>query len=430
MFLTEIDPRAEIKGSRDPLGLVPVWTLFGRKVVGNLTTVTGSVRAFTTTLLGYHFAREVQERDGAKGESTLALFLKFEQLAAYSRYHIKKDERFRGIERVKKALAAGDAVTLSARPEDQILSNQKVYGLWGLFSVPSRASGLLERGEGILTPETRGFVERQYVAALTRSGFRDGRAVVDLLRQPRVRLHLSGKDAALAKAIANILAPKLSDSEREFYRQHLAFGGPENPTEGRQRQLSALMGRLPRDSDFDRHELRALFKEAVAQGKDGSQLSAALHRIDRLESVLVPAAAMFGFLQSRHGQSVSAVAAEARKAWGSLKSVDGAAFRELQAAVSEAFGESSAGDRWTAIADGLAAGRYETVVSLLFEQNAFVMRSRNGSDPWVREVNGKLDVRFRDEAQELPGRHELGDLWWNNYFLNPLKEVVVTLAEA
>lgn len=77
MFLTNLDSRAVVKGSRDPLGLVPVWSQFGRDVVGNLTTVTGSVRGFTTTLLGYHFAREVQDRDGGNAESALALFLKF-----------------------------------------------------------------------------------------------------------------------------------------------------------------------------------------------------------------------------------------------------------------------------------------------------------------------------------------------------------------
>ena len=85
MFLTEIDSRAKVKGTRDPLGLVPLWSHFGRHVVGNLTTVTDSVRGFTTLLLGYHFTREVRERQGPDAESPLALFLEFEQLAGYCR---------------------------------------------------------------------------------------------------------------------------------------------------------------------------------------------------------------------------------------------------------------------------------------------------------------------------------------------------------
>ena len=45
-FLTDIDPQAAIKGSRDPLGIQPIWTRLGRHVVGNLTTVSSSVRDF------------------------------------------------------------------------------------------------------------------------------------------------------------------------------------------------------------------------------------------------------------------------------------------------------------------------------------------------------------------------------------------------
>ena len=52
-FLTDLDPQAAIKGSRDPLGIQPIWTRMGRHVVGNLTTVSTSVRDFTTTILGY-----------------------------------------------------------------------------------------------------------------------------------------------------------------------------------------------------------------------------------------------------------------------------------------------------------------------------------------------------------------------------------------
>jgi hypothetical protein len=49
-FLTDLDSRAAVKGSRDPLGIQPIWTRLGRHVVGNLTTVSNSVRDFTTLL--------------------------------------------------------------------------------------------------------------------------------------------------------------------------------------------------------------------------------------------------------------------------------------------------------------------------------------------------------------------------------------------
>jgi hypothetical protein len=46
-FLTLEDPNAKIKGSRDPLGVQPIWSAFGRHVVTNLTTQSTSVRGFT-----------------------------------------------------------------------------------------------------------------------------------------------------------------------------------------------------------------------------------------------------------------------------------------------------------------------------------------------------------------------------------------------
>ena len=41
-FLTDLDSRAAIKGSRDPIGVQPIWARLGREVVGNLTTVSTS----------------------------------------------------------------------------------------------------------------------------------------------------------------------------------------------------------------------------------------------------------------------------------------------------------------------------------------------------------------------------------------------------
>ena len=58
-FLTALDSRAALKGSRDALGAQQLWTKLGRTVIGNLTTVSNSARDFTITLLGHHFAEVV-----------------------------------------------------------------------------------------------------------------------------------------------------------------------------------------------------------------------------------------------------------------------------------------------------------------------------------------------------------------------------------
>ena len=141
-FLTDLDSRAAVKGSRDPLGIQQIWTRLGRHVVGNLTTVSNSVRDFTTLILGYYFAEQLTHDLGPGTE--LATFLKWEQLAAYSRAVQNKDFSFRGVEKVRKNLAEGSRVCLSDDRSHQILGNQKIYGLWGLYTMPARASGIVE----------------------------------------------------------------------------------------------------------------------------------------------------------------------------------------------------------------------------------------------------------------------------------------------
>jgi hypothetical protein len=181
-FLTDLDSRAVVKGSRDPLGIQQIWTRFGRHVVGNLSTVSNSVRDFSILLLGYYFASRVSESTGRGSE--LATFLKWEQLAAYARAAVNDDWVFRGTERVNKRLSEGHIVTLSAQSEHQILSDQKIYGLWGLFSVPSRASGILDTNvSASLSPSALELVEKEYLPRLSRAGIHDGKRIGEINSQ-------------------------------------------------------------------------------------------------------------------------------------------------------------------------------------------------------------------------------------------------------
>jgi hypothetical protein len=191
-FFTDLDSRAAVKGSRDPLGQMSIWTRFGRHVVGNLTTVSSSLRDFTVLILGLWCVERAIEEGST--ESDLALFLKFEQLAGYARI-AKGDRRpFRGVERVRQRLAEGPRVTLSAERAHQILGNQKIYGLWGLYTVPGRSSGMVTGTPPRLTPLARQLVEREYVGALSKAGFPAGVRPTDEPGTGNVAL-LAGKGA-------------------------------------------------------------------------------------------------------------------------------------------------------------------------------------------------------------------------------------------
>ncbi|MGH6623293.1 MAG: hypothetical protein ACREBN_04940, partial [Burkholderiaceae bacterium] len=236
-FLTELDSRAEIKGSRDPLGIQSVWVRFGRHVVGNLTTVSNSLRDFTTLILGYWLIEEASGKvaDG----SQLAIFLRWEQLAAYARLQLNNESVFRGIERTKKALSESRRVTISSAPQHQILSNQKIYGLWGLYSVPSATSGLVIQDPPSLSARAREFVTQACLPVLQKAGAKPGE-LVDFLIEDRVRVDIDDSNR-LVRATAAVLKDRLHVTERPFYRFHLIEGGPDDPTRGLQRQLAELL---------------------------------------------------------------------------------------------------------------------------------------------------------------------------------------------
>jgi hypothetical protein len=426
-FLTSLDSRAAIKGSRDPLGLVPVWSRFGRVVVGNLTTVSNSVRGFATLLLGLYFAETIRESGSSSEESALELFLKFEQLAGYARWHHRQDDDFRGRDRVVARLLVRPKVTLGADPLHQILSNQRIYGLWGLFSVPARESGLRSDEQPILTPAAKDFVEQQYISRLKAEGLKGGAPIMDLLRRKNPEVHLGGRDSRPTEALARLLSARMSLKERVFYKTHLVEGGPKDRTNGLQPALSSLLAELPGDTKFDMHELTAMIRR-TRRMPDGERLSEALESIKKLEQLLVPLENAFLFVLTRERQLLSSVADEIKHNWAqSLAYIDVDVISQNRSKIDGAFGDSAATNRFLSIGNALKAGQYHEAIKLLIDHNAFIMRARGAAGPWVEVTRGKIGIRYRDESGELIARKELPNRWRNTYFINSLKDVVVTL---
>jgi hypothetical protein len=422
-FLTDLDTRAEIKGSRDPLGVQPIWTRFGRHVVGNLTTVSSSVRDFTTLLLGYWFAERIADRTGPGSE--LSTFLKWEQLAAYARVHVNKDaEGLRGILRVNANLGRSTRVTLSDSASSQILGNQKIYGLWGLYTVPARASRLLQGDPPRLEPDARNFVETHYLPLLTQGSSHRLREVDNLLMRPTASIDLNGAERSLVQSVARALGKKLSRDERQFYSRYLMNGGPEDRTGGLQGRLAELLRDTLDDPRFSsEHTLvRELVKRATGRGGDWQPLAFRLSRIRSSESVLAPASRAFNYLLGLHGTPLPDVLQRIRQAWGSdVASAEATEFADLKDEIGAE--DSQTGTRWLTMAKALSVGDYQKLVELLVQQNHAVMAQRGGP-PWMEVRNGTLHVHFRSEQGTLPDRSELSTLWQHPYFITSLRSVV------
>lgn len=422
-FLTDLDSRAAIKGSRDPLATQMIWVPLGRKVVGNLTTVTTSVRDFTVLLLGFWFLERARE-EGSE-EDDLALFLKFEQLAAYARVEANI-KGFRGVDRARSN-ASHRRVTLSAERTHQILGNQKIYGLWGLYTVAARSSGLLSDDPMRLTARAREFVESTYIRRLAKDGFRDGNAVVKLLVPRSVRLDLDGREAGLVKSLGAILRPdRISDAERAFYDEVLVRGGPDDQTDGRQTRLAALLQATLKREDFEftPSTIDQLAKAANDQEQPGS-LSLQLTRIRHCETMLAPAVRLFLFLLGQNGKDTGEVADVVRKTWGpGLKHLDLQRIQELKDELASIMDGTEGAERWIAIASDLSTGRYQDVIERLIAHNKLVMQQRGGAAPWIELRGGRLHVAFRDEDGRLPPAADLPSLWRSSYFIDSLRTIV------
>ena len=417
-FLTLEDPNAKIKGSRDPLGVQPIWAAFGRHVVTNLTTQSSSVRGFTTLLLGRYFAAELVDRGMASREDALDVFLRMEQISAFVRHVAHGVEgEIRGIERVRKTVdETRGRVPIHADRRGWILSDQKVYGLWGLYSVSARTSGLIPEGALDVTEDTRAFLKRNYIDRLDGAA----RTLLRLLAKGGT-LDTRGKDRVFS-ALAEMLTPAFNKEEVDFYGRRLRDGcdvlGSAPERQGHFRSLLETQTDL--DALVGRAELLSLAKTAA---RVDEELAGRLERIAHLEALLAPAEALFQHILARHGQPVEDVAASISGHWGPrAPNLDRAAFADLMPEI-QARSNTPIARAMDGCHEALSGGDYAGAIRLLLDWNRVVMETR-GAAPWVRLGDRRrLDVRYRGNEPRLPDRDELPELWRNSYFIDALKNV-------
>lgn len=435
-FLTDLDSRAAIKGSRDPLGVQPIWSRLGRHVVGNLTTVSSSVRDFTVLILGYYFAERVAEDGGNEGD--LTTFLKWEQLAAYARALVNKERGFRGTDRVWARIGEADRVSLGTHSGSQILSNQKIYGLWGLYSVPARASGLLDGDPARLTPPARELVDRVYLPIFAEAGLRDARPIVDRLSAPTSTLNLreKSKDSALLEAVARIVG-RLRARERDVYREHLLYGGPGDAgttrgTRGVQRAFADILAETFQVQDWrvSPTTIAGLAHRVRSRGAVGEALANRLERIRTCELLIAPAVAFFEYALGCDGQTPEQIADAVHEHWGGAlrATIDLGATENLESELRASADDLESGARWLRLARAFHVAKYEEALRLVLEQNAAVMKARAAAAPWAVVRDGKLQVRFRDDRlSHLPDAAELHEYWRHAYFIESLRTVALAL---
>lgn len=422
MFFTAEDERARIRGSVDPLGLLPVWSAFGRDVVCNLTTVSNSVRGFSVLLIGRHLAADLLARGKIRDDDVLPVFLRFEQIAAYVRelFHAAGGD-IRGIERVRKyQRELGGQIPIGDPHKGEILGDQRTYGLWGLFSVPARASGLLPVGPVGVESIAREFVEAEYLPRLKPALPK----LEKLLLNPGSILQLNRRDP-VCNAVAVTLSKQLRASERSFFSKTLrdATHAQKDPgVQQRQATVAALLREENLlDHGVDRELVTALAEAATTRGAD--LLARRLRKILALEAVIAPADQLFAYVCARNGHTLADVSRKLDELWlrEPLPNLPADTWAQIGPEFDERMGKE-VGRCAAQVLDGFQTASWARAIEGLLHWNDLVMRGRN-SFAWVGLTNGKLDVRYQDDERELPPRDELPHVWRNSYFLDSLRVI-------
>ncbi len=371
-FFTVLDDSLRPRGSRDPLGAELLWSRVGRRLVGNLTTVTAHLDNFILTLVGFHLCG-----DARNGQTDWASFERFEQLTARARV-AKKLPGVIGVRRILRS--QGFPVPLGSGPDARILDDQRQAGLWGLYSSALEASLLTD---AMRRPTERGAgIARQFLAAAPDE-------VWQLALDKQVR-QLGDDDLSRA---ADWVSALLGDSaSRETLADCLLSGGerPE-PWQGevfsQGRRFMAGKRTPPPARDF----LLWLTGQSDA-------LRDYAARVLQFDEALVLASLCFDWLLGCHGRTV----AQIEEGMGGLASwpFNTPVIPDFSAEIDDAeWRRRSTG--LAAFCTAMAAGQWYEATEHLFAHHASIAKARGGS-PWCYWEAGQIKVVMSTTPGTLP----------------------------
>jgi hypothetical protein len=390
-FLSLLDDRAKPKGSRDPLGFELVWSHYGRQVIGNLTTVTASLNNFAVALVGFQWANELHahlpehERQIRIRDS----FLRYEQLTGYLR-HIANETDIMGITRVKRRVdEVNGKLSFGMGADQQILSDQASYGLWGLYSAAMRETGLV-RGANRTPTDTGYFIAHEIEKRL------DKEQLIAMFMSDRKvqRDNLESFALPYRSAIRNTkmqeqLLHTLMNGHQDQLLQQEMWRVTQAVAKSNTKEMS-----VPR---FIKH-----VKRRTRQVKLEQRLSS----IESVERILVAANNIFHYCRRKDGEPLNAI-------------LEALSNRYSYAHLPETMDLSGVprADILTSILHSLLANNVGDALNHVLELNRVVMDQRGGA-PWVEIEGGDtLRVRVQSETTELRDQTYLEEGWDYDYFL-------------
>lgn len=142
IFFTEYDDKITGTSKRDPLGLQPIWSYYGRRVIKHLTTVSGDIRGFREVLLCLSICATVKENHNNANYKDLILL--FEQLFVYSAIINGNKEGILGADNgaVRYNTTKMNTKISSANP---VLVREISLGYYGRYKTPLTTMGVIDK---------------------------------------------------------------------------------------------------------------------------------------------------------------------------------------------------------------------------------------------------------------------------------------------
>lgn len=355
-FLSELDPDHKIKGSRDPLGFQTIWSGMGRKIIPNLSTVSSNLNDFRILCLAMYYWKSRNYKEGF-----IPFFLRLEQAFAYVRWS-RGDKSFNGTDKVGHIMTSGENLMLHlSATQHQILSDQRVYGIYGKYISPSRSMRLFEVSDFIPAMEE----------ALVESG------ILKEVENFCCSLEKEDREVCLNDlSFLEVFYQNLPEMEREFYQQHiLVHEEPAHP----QNVLFHLLKAHPEIVEETNREFRLhpLIGQLKAAPECTEKLAGLLEQISRMDQVLYTLNAIFKLILAKPRQRLQKVLEE--PVWEHFPDLD------------FSFGPGTEIDKLS----NLCKQTSEEIVKGLIRRNAEISRRKRGA-PWV-ELDGEEICVANDE---------------------------------
>jgi hypothetical protein len=374
-YFTKEDPDYSIKGSRDPLGFQVLWQHQGRKLIPYISTVSTNLQDFQILCLAHYFYGKESHKKFA------SFFMRFEQLMAYVRIEVSENNGFNGIDRVRKKLKEKNKISVSNTKEDEILSNQRAYGIWGKYSRPFREIRFNEHKDFNDVFENK------------------VKSIKDITSIQKIIKKISDSDKAEfkledLKPLEELLV--VTQNERSFYDDTILK--VHTPTPFQNRLLEFIQtATLPKD--FQLYSFLNNFSESLHSNEQA--LQEIVTEIEFTERILCPANTIFRYLQTE-------------PIWDKAKLNSDTYIDQCKTEINYTF-HGDDGKIKNNLALTLRKSNWELIKDL--EQLNKSTTDKRGGAPWLKVNSDMLEV-FHSEGNYKDEKFNPEVNYNNGYFIN------------